>query len=64
MENKGLSHFFSDEIKGLQSIAEICSSVIKPLITDSMLSIDWSHNVEVIFAHAPQAFIWLLDFYG
>ena len=39
MENKGLSHFSSDENKGLQSIAEIRCSVIKSLITDSMASI-------------------------
>ena len=38
-ENKGLTHFSSDENKGLKSIAEICYSVIKPLITDSMASI-------------------------
>ena len=38
-ENVGLSHFSSDENKGSQSIAEICCSVIKPLITDSMVSI-------------------------
>ena len=35
-ENKGLSHFPSDENKGLKSIAEIHCSVIKSLITDSM----------------------------
>ena len=34
-ENVGLSHFSSDENK----IAEIRCSVIKPLITDSMVSI-------------------------
>ena len=38
-ENKGLSHFPSDENKGLKSIAEIRCSVIKSLITDSMASI-------------------------
>ena len=38
-ENKGLSYFPSDENKGLKSIAEICCSVIKSLITDSMASI-------------------------
>ena len=38
MENKGLSHFSSNENKGLQSIAEIRCSVIKPPITDSMAS--------------------------
>ena len=38
-ENKGLSHFFSDENKGLKSIAEIRCSVIKSLITHSMASI-------------------------
>ena len=38
-ENKGLSHFHSDENKGLKSIAEIRCSVIKSLITDSMASI-------------------------
>ena len=31
MENKGLSHFSSNENKGLKSIAEIRCSVIKPL---------------------------------
>ena len=36
VENVGLSHFSSDENKWSQSIAEICCSVIKPLITDSM----------------------------
>ena len=41
MENKGLSHFSSNENKGFQSIAEICYSVIKPLITDSMVSINF-----------------------
>ena len=40
-ENKGLSYFFSDEIKGLKSIAEISCSVIKSLITGSMASIRW-----------------------
>ena len=35
-ENKGLSHFPSDENKGLKLIAEIHCSVIKSLITDSM----------------------------
>ena len=59
MENKGLSHFPSDENKELKLIAEICCSVIKSLITDSMA---WSHNVEVVFAHAPRMFVWLLDF--
>ena len=39
VENVGFSHFSSDENKGLQSIAEIHCSVIKPLITDSMISI-------------------------
>ena len=39
VENVGLSHFSSDENIGLQSIAEIHCSVIKPLITDSMASI-------------------------
>ena len=38
-ENKGLSHFSSNENEGLQSIAEIRCPVIKPLITDSMASI-------------------------
>ena len=41
-ENVGLSHFSSDENKGLQpfaTIAEIRCSVIKPLNTDSMVSI-------------------------
>ena len=35
-ENKGLSHFPSNENKGLKLIAEIRCSVIKSLITDSM----------------------------
>ena len=39
VENKGLCYFPSDENKGLKSIAEICCSVIKSLITDSMASI-------------------------
>ena len=39
VENKGLSYFSSDENKGLKSIAEIRCSVIKSLITDSMVSI-------------------------
>ena len=38
-ENVGLGHFYSDENIGSQSIAEICCSVIKPFITDSMASI-------------------------
>ena len=38
-ENKGFNHFPSDENKGLKSIAEIRCSVIKPLITDSIMSI-------------------------
>ena len=38
-ENKGLSHFSTDENKGLKSIAEIRCSVIQPLIIDSMASI-------------------------
>ena len=25
---------------------------------------DRSHNVEVVFTHAPRAFAWLLDLYG
>ena len=61
-ENKGLSYFPSDENKGLKSIAEIRCSVIKSLITDSMAC--WSHNVEVVLAHAPRVFVWLLDLYG
>ena len=58
-ENKGLTHFSSDENKGLQSIAEIRCSVIKPLITDNLASIRPATNVEVVPAHAPQAFVWL-----
>ena len=38
-ENIGLSHFSSDENKGLQLIAEIRCSALKPLITDGMASI-------------------------
>ena len=38
-ENIGFSSFSSDENKGLESIAEIRCSVIKPFITDSMASI-------------------------
>ena len=38
-ENVGLSHFSSDENKGLQLIAEIRCSALKSLITGGMVSI-------------------------
>ena len=56
---------FSDENKGLKSIAKIRCSVIKSFIADSMASIRLvTYNVEVVFEHAPQAFVWLLNLYG
>ena len=63
-ENKGFSHFSSDENKGLKSIAEIRCSALKPLITDGMASIRLVPHVEATFTHAPRAFVWLLDLYG
>ena len=45
-ENIGLSYFSSDENKGLKS-----------LITHSMASIRLVHNVELVFAHAPQVLV-------
>ena len=44
MENVGLSHFCSDENKGLQSIAEICCSVYNHLLQTVC-----AHNVEAVF---------------
>ena len=52
-ENKGLSHFSSDENKGLESIAEIRCSVMQPLITDGMYGVNKT-GLEVVFTHAPR----------
>ena len=65
MENVELSHFSSDENKGSQSIAEI------PLLsykTTNYRQYDVNKIGHIMsrpfFAHAPPAFIWLLNLYG
>ena len=44
-ENKGPSHFSSDENKGLKSIAEIHRLVIKPLITHSSYGVNKTGHI-------------------
>ena len=53
-----LSHFSSDENKGLQSIAETTYY--------RQCSINKTGHIMLkpFSAHAPQAFVWLLDLYG
>ena len=61
-ENVRLSHFSSDENKGSQSIAEIHCLVIKRL--QCGINKTGHKMLKPFSAHAPRAFVWLLDLYG